>query len=111
MAEDIVEVVNEMGKQEGMTDRIQFHNIHHKSTLSDLFVDEVGQDDVNSCASDNDWKDRKNPQVDLKNFVADVGIDDDEVNDLDDEDALHLNDRLAGNKDTANDGVQHEQDN
>ena len=42
MAEDVVEVVNEMGKQEGMLDGIQFHNIHHESTLSDLYAKEVG---------------------------------------------------------------------
>ena len=36
MAEDIVEVVNMMGKQEETLGRIQFHNIHHGSTLSDL---------------------------------------------------------------------------
>ena len=36
MAEDVVIVVNKMGKQERIPDRIQFHNIHHESTLSDL---------------------------------------------------------------------------
>ena len=96
MAEDIVEVVNEMDKQEQMQNRIQFHNIHHKSTLSDLLADEVGHDN-NSCTSNNDWKDRKNPEVNLKNLVADVGIGDDEVDDLGNKDALHLNDGLAGN--------------
>ena len=112
MAEDVVEVVNEMGKQEGMPDGIQFHNIHHKSTLSDLYADEVGlHDNDNSCASDDNWKDRKNPEVDLKNLVANVGIDNDEVNDLDDEDTRHLNDGFGGIKDTTNGGVHHEQDN
>ena len=52
----IVKVVNEMGKQERMPNRIQFHNIHHESTLSDLYGDAVGQDDDNSCASDDNWK-------------------------------------------------------
>ena len=105
MAEDVGEVVNEMGKQEGMSDGIHFHNIYHESTLLDLYADTVSQDNDNSCVSDNNWKDRKNPEVDLKNLVANVGIDDDEVNDLDDKDALHLNDGFAGNEDTANDGV------
>ena len=110
MAEDIVEVVNEMGKQEGIPDKIQFHNIHHESTLSDLYADEVGQDD-NSCPSDNNWKNRKNPEVDLKNLIAGVGIDNDEVDDLDDKEALHLNDAFGDIEDTTNDGVQHDQDN
>ena len=64
MAEDVVKVVNKMGKQEGMPDGIQFHSIHHESTLSDLYADEDGHDDDDddSCASDNNWKDRKNPE-------------------------------------------------
>ena len=64
MAEEVVKVVNNIGKQEGMSDSIQFHNIHHKSTLSDLYADEVCHKDDNSCASDEYWKDRKNPEDD-----------------------------------------------
>ena len=100
-----------MRKQEGMPDGIKFHNIHHESTLSDLFANKVGHSNDDSCASDNDWKYRKNCEVDLKNLVANIGINNDEVNDLGDKDALHLNNGLAGNEDIANDGVQHEQDN
>ena len=37
MAEDVVKVVNKMGKQERMPDGIQFHKIHNKLTLSDLY--------------------------------------------------------------------------
>ena len=54
MVEDVVKVANEMGKQEGMPDGIQFHNIHHKSTLSDLYADKVGHQDNDSCTSDED---------------------------------------------------------
>ena len=89
-----------VGKQEGMLDKIQFHNIHHKSILSDLYADKVGHHNNNSCKSDNNWKDKKNPEVDLKNLVANVGINDNEVDDLDVKDALHLNDGFAGIKDT-----------
>ena len=42
MAEEVVKVVNEMGKRKGMPDKIQFHNIHHESTLSDLYADAFG---------------------------------------------------------------------
>ena len=59
MAEDIVKGINEFGKQESMQGGIQLHCINHESTLSDLYADEVGQDNDNSCASDNNWKDRK----------------------------------------------------
>ena len=110
MPKDVVKVVNEMGKQEEMPDGIQFHDIHHKSTLSDLYADKDGHEDNNSCTSNKDQKDRKNPETDLKNLVADVGIEDDKVNELDDEDALHLNDGFGVIEDIANDGVQHEQD-
>ena len=36
MAEDIITSVNEIGEREGMSDRIQFQNIHHELTLSNL---------------------------------------------------------------------------
>ena len=99
MAEDIMEVFNETGELVGIPNGIQFHNIHHKSTLSDLFTNEVGQDYNNSCASDEDWKDRKNPEDDLKNLVADVAIDNDEVDDLvgdlNDKDSIQFNDGMV----------------
>ena len=56
---DIIAAVNEIGERDGMPDGIQSHNIHHESTLSDLSANEAGQDDGNSCASDNNWKDKK----------------------------------------------------
>ena len=40
MAENIVRVVNDIEKEEGMLDRIQFCNIHYESTFSDLYADE-----------------------------------------------------------------------
>ena len=46
----------------------------------------------------------------MKNLVVNVGINNDEVDDLDNEDALHLNDRFGDIEDTANDRVQHEED-
>ena len=49
--------------------------------------------------------------MDLKNLVANVGIDDDEVNDMDNEDAIHLNDGFGNLEDIVNDRVQHEHDN
>ena len=115
MAEDVVKVVNEMGKQEGMQDGIQFHNIHHESTLSDLYVDKVGHKDNDSCASDKDWKNRKNPQDNLKILASYMDVDNDEVDDLVDdlnnEYAIHLNDKLGDVEGFAIDKVQHEEDN
>ena len=39
MPDNIIKVVNDMGKQEGIPNRIQFRNIHHKSIIADLFAD------------------------------------------------------------------------
>ena len=41
MAEDIVTIVNDIGNKEGIPDGIHFHNIHNKSTLSDLYANKV----------------------------------------------------------------------
>ena len=53
----------------------------------------------------------KNGEIDLKKIEFDDAFDDDEVDDLDDEYALHHNDGFGDVKDTTNDGVQHEQEN
>ena len=50
-------------------------------------------------------------KVDLKYLVSNEAINDYEVNDLDDKVALHLNDGLGVIEDTADDWVQHEQEN
>ena len=95
-----------------MPDQIQFNNIDHEGTLIDLYPDEVGHEDNDSCSSDNDWKETKKESWDrFEELVADLGIDNDEVDDLDNEDAIHLNDGFGDIKDIVNDGVQHGEDN
>ena len=120
MAEHIVTLVNEMGGREGMPDGIQFQNIHDVLTLSGLYADEVSHDnndnddhdedhEDDSYASDDDWENEKNPERDV-NVVANRYILDDEleaIDDLDDENKFHINDRLADNKGIADNGVQH----
>ena len=93
MPDNLTQVVNDMGKQEGMPNRIQFCNIHHKSTLADLFADHDLHND-NSCASDTDRGLYKKPEKVLKKITFDSHVDDNEVKDLniDNEDILHLND-------------------
>ena len=96
-----------------MPDGIEFHNIHHELTLSDLCTDEVGHNDNVSYISDNDWKDQMKPERDV-NLVADMDINDDELEDIDDlgdEDKRHLNDGSADNKCIADNGVQHKHKN
>ena len=54
MPDNVIQVVNDMGEQDGMLNGIEFCNIHHESTLADLFVDNHLHDD-NGCVSNNDW--------------------------------------------------------
>ena len=54
MPDNIIQVVNDTGILDGMLSRIEFCNIHHESTLADLFADKDLKDD-NSNTSDNDW--------------------------------------------------------
>ena len=85
MPDDVIEAVNELGRLEGIPNRIEFLNIHKESTLSDLFADKDLNDD-DSNTSNQDWGDRKNPEDDLQlaTFDRDVdnGVDGTEVQDL-----------------------------
>ena len=60
MPDDVIQVVNNMGEQDSMPNRIEFCNIHHESPLADLFADNNLNDDHGN-ASDNDWGLNKNP--------------------------------------------------
>ena len=57
-----------------MLDRIQFHNIYHKSTISDLYPNEVGHDNYESYASNNNWKNKIKRKEDMK-LLSDMNID------------------------------------
>ena len=70
MPDDVIQVVNDMGEQDGMLSGIEFCNIHHESTLVDLFADNHLNDD-NSNTSGNDWGLNKNPEEDLKKIKFD----------------------------------------
>ena len=98
MPKDIIQAVNKIGRQEGMLDGIQFRNIDKESTFSNLYTDDDSQDN-NSCASDVNWKMEENTEKELKKFEFDINIniDDNDMKDLNNEDALHLNNGLADN--------------
>ena len=81
MAEDIVTLVNETGEREEMPDRIQFLNIHHELTLSDLYADEVGHNDNDIYATYKNWEDKTKPYQNI-NLVTDIDINDDELEDI-----------------------------
>ena len=107
MAKDIVTTVNEIGMKEGMLDWIQFQNTHHELALSNLFADKVGHNNDDSYTSEDNWNKKDSSKQDIK-LVANTNIDEDEledINDLDDEAELHLNDRIADNKDTTDNKI------
>ena len=108
MPDNIIEVVNDLGRQDGMPSGIEFRNIHHESTLADLFADKDLNDD-NSNASHNDWGLNKNHKVDLQKITFDNHVDGTEVQDLNiaNEDILQLYD---GSDLSRNIGVQHNQE-
>ena len=99
MADDIIVTVDEIGRQEGMPDGIQFQNMHRESTFSDLYADEVGHDDDDSCASDDNWKytNKAKGENDMK-LISDMNINDDKlegINDIGEDDNLLLNGDLV----------------
>ena len=106
MSDNIIKVVNNLGRQDGMPSGIDFRNIHHESTLADLFADKDIKDD-DSKASDKDWGLNKNPEDDLQKITFNDDVDDTEVQDLNiaNEDILHLYD---GSDLSCNVGVQHD---
>ena len=54
MAEDIITILGGIGRKEGMPKGIKFQNVHYKSIFSDLYTNEAGRDEDDSCRSDND---------------------------------------------------------
>ena len=101
--DNVIDVVNKIGEEERMPNRIYFCNIHTESTLDDLYGDIESQDD-SSCTSDESWNMSKNGEIDLKNIVYNNAVDNDEINDLDNKDALNLNDSLVNNN---NNNIKH----
>ena len=65
ITEEVIQVVNDLVKQEVTPDGIQFYNIHHTLILSDLFTNGDLYDD-DSYTSYADWKIWKTPETDLK---------------------------------------------
>ena len=108
ISDNVIQVVNNMGNQEGMPNGIQFRNIYHKLTLADLFAEDNLHDD-DSCASNTDWDLNKKSEEDLKKITFDNHVNDNEVEDLniDNKDILYLND---GGDLSCNIGVQHKQE-
>ena len=55
MTQDIIDLVNTMGKEERVENRIQFFKIDDGATISDLYAANENDDD-DICASDKDYE-------------------------------------------------------
>ena len=111
ITQGVIQVVNDMVKQEVTPDEIQFHNIHHELSLSNLFTNiDLYEDD--SYASYTDWKIEKELDTDLKKLVFNIDVEDNKIADLNKEDIIHLKDGLPddNNTDIKDSRVQHNQD-
>ena len=111
ISEDVIQVVNNIGKQDVKPDGIQFRNIHHKSILLNLLTDNDLYDNE-SYAFDTDWKIGKEPETNLKKIKFNIDVNNNEIDHLNDEDTVHLKHGLAddNNTDIKDCGVQHKQD-
>ena len=54
MTQDIIDLVNEMGKEEKVRDGIQFLRIDGGATITDSYA--ANENDEDSCASDKDYE-------------------------------------------------------
>ena len=96
MPDDVIEVVKQMGEDNGSPDGIVFRNIRKESTMENIYGD-VDSQDNSSCASNKSWNIRKDGvQEDQKTIVYNNAVDDNEVDDLN-KNLLHLCNGL-GNK-------------
>ena len=89
-------------------DGIQYYNIHHGSILSDLFTNGDIYDN-DSYASYADWKIEKTPKINpkklefninkpeiyLKAIEFNINVNNDEIDDMNDKEAVHPNDGLV----------------
>lgn len=88
MTQDIINVVNKMGEEEGVMDGIQFLDVHGKATILDLYPADEGDDD--SGVSDDDYT---LPDDDSKADREDKNLEDDVLS-PDDLDLLEGNDEI-----------------
>ena len=106
MADDVIEVVNQMGEDDGSPDGNFFHNIHKESTIEDMYGG-INSQDNSSCASDKSCDMKKDDgQEDQKIIVYNVDMEQDEISDLK-KDLLHLRNGLGDNINDANNKLQY----
>ena len=74
MPEDVIDIVNKLGEEEGVPDGIQFLDVHGKATLMDLYPGDENDDD--SQASDVDYEEESDE--DDESLIIDEDADEEE---------------------------------
>lgn len=69
MTQDIIDLVNEMGKEEKVRDGIQFLRVDGGATLTNLYATDENVED--SCASDKDYKSNDNDVITSDDDLSD----------------------------------------
>jgi hypothetical protein len=100
MTQDIINLVNKMGKEEKVKDGIQFFRIDGGAMITDLYP--ANENDYDSCASDKDYKfededvnDSDNNLSDNEEWVEDDNLPESKDNLKQSEDEYDLNDGMA----------------
>ena len=84
MPQDVIDIVNKLGEEEGVPDGIQFLDVHGKATLMDLYP--ADEDDDDSQVSDVDYKEESDEDDESLIVDEDVQEEDTLSEDLDDHD-------------------------
>ena len=102
MSDDVIQVINQMGEDDGSPGGIVFRNIHKILTVEDLYPNVDSQDNSGNV-SDTSWDEKKHSdeQDDDKNILNHEDIEYDEVNGLN-KDLLHLRNGFGENINNAN---------
>lgn len=74
MSQDVIDIVNKLGEEEGVPDGIQFLDVHGKATLMDLYP--ADEDDDDSQASDMDYEEESDENE--ESLVIDKDAEEDE---------------------------------
>ena len=111
MPNDVIELINQMGKDDGSPkEGIVFCNIHHELTVEAMYRD-VDPDDNSNNISDTSWDNKKhvNVQNDDENILNCDDVEDDKVEDLI-KNVLQLQNGFGENINNANNKLQYLQE-
>ena len=124
ISNNVIQVMHDLIKQEGRPDGIQCYNIHHESIILDLFTNGYIYDN-DSYTSYTDWKIEKKPETnpkklefnidksetDLKKIDFNINVNGNEINDMNNKEAVHPSGGLADDNNNSNvdHGGQNEQ--